>query len=163
MTKKFFLSIIFLIFPIYLFANPSFVLNGPFGGKAEIACGDFHQISGNDSGGSCSIYYVDYSTIPNWKFVGGPLEIGFSLLYSTNELWIDFSGVSQPLRLINEKTETSYNIEIPEPFSFRCNLKTFNCDKVVKFNGEGEPIIKINGTEYKVSPSYLQYFLKIPK
>ena len=163
MTKKLFLSIIFLIFPIYLFATPSFVLNGPYGGKAEIVCGEMHQMSGNDTGGSCTIYYVDYSTIPGWKFDGGPLTIGFSILYSVNELWIDFSKISNPLKFINENTNTTYNIEIPEPFSFKCSLKTFNCDKVVKFNGEGEPIIKINGTEYKVSPSYLQYFLKIPK
>ncbi len=160
MVKKLFLLILLLIFPSILFSEPSIILNGPYGGKAEIACKTPYSLPNNGAGGECSVYYVDYSTIPGWKFNGGPLEIGYSLLPNENQFWIDF--ISGSVKLINENTNTTYKIEIPQYFSFESNYKTLHCIHVVNPDPKGPaPVIKVNGTKVSVKPEYLHYFLHI--
>ena len=160
MVKKLFLLILFLIFPISIFAHPTLVLKGPYGGKAEIACSTPYSLPNNGAGGDCSIYYVDYSAIPGLKLNGGPLEIGYSILPDVNQFWVDF--ISGSVNLIIENTNTTYKIEIPEYFSFESDYKTLHCFNVENPNPKGpSPIIKVNGTPFPVKPEYLHIFLHI--
>ena len=161
MVKKIFLLILFLIFPISIFAHPTLVLNGPYGGKAEISCGEIYTFKGQDKGGECSVYYVNYSTIPGWKFDGGPLKIGFSDLVSDNKFWVDFANTSSIIKLIKDDGTTTIKIEIPEYFSFETDRSTLHCIKVMKYEGEGSPSIKVNGENVPVKPEFLHYFLHI--
>ena len=160
--KKLILTILFCLIPVMLFSTPSLVLNGPFGGKAELACSALHQLSGNDYGGGCSVYYVDYSTISGWKFNGGPLEIGYSLLNSENIIWVDFLETKFPIDLIDENNGKTYKIEVTNSFSFVCTLPDLKCTKVVVYGTSNQnATIKVNGKEISVTPNFLHFFLHI--
>ncbi len=161
MIKKILFIILFLTCPALLFSEPSMILNGPYGGTAEISCGEIYTIEGQDTGGECNVNYIDYSTIPGWKFNGGPIEIGFSDLGSYNQIWVDFFKFSSVIKLTNDDGTTTMNIENPEKFSFQSERSTLHCIKVIKYTGEGSPTLKVNGVEVPVEPEFLHYFLHI--